>query len=559
MEIQKTSATNRGAAVPSLSEVLALARALGALKVPQIGCTQELSNCDPLPADPDTVLQLKRDIASGGDPLGEWYSSLLPPMAQKRLGSVYTPSHIIDYMLDRLPSNLAPTRVVDVGAGTGRFLLRAAVRFPSACLLASEIDPIAATLARANLAAAGLTSRAQVVQGDYRELRLEPSIGPTLFIGNPPYVRHHQISREWKEWYVKAADTIGYQASTLAGLHAHFYLATALAVRPNDFGTFITSSEWLSTNYGSTIRQLLIKSLGVSYLDILDPRFLPFQGKRTTAIISGFSVGSVPESTEVRSVSSFQELSSQRPESHRVAVHTLATSSNWPKVIKGHSQADGETIPLGDICSVHRGQATGMNKLWVTTMNEFHLPPDVLFPAVTRARELFAVDGMLGSTTNLRSVISLPEDLGELDIQHHGNIQQFLRHAESLGANDGYLARNRKSWWSIRLMPPAPILVTYMARRKPAFVVNAAQARHINIAHGIYPRIHLSVAQISNLARYLQVSVSQVDGRTYAGGLVKYEPREIERLRVPEPEYLEMDLQHITSRSDWPVSSRGFQ
>ena len=72
-----------------------------------------------------------------------------------------------------------------------------------------------------------------------------------------------------------------------------------------------------------------------------------------------------------------------------------------------------------------------------------------------------------------------------------------------------------------------------MARRPPAFVLNSAEARHINIAHGIYPRETLSSKVIDALALFLNKSVSTRDGRTYAGGLTKFEPKEVERLLVP--------------------------
>ena len=88
------------------------------------------------------------------------------------------------------------------------------------------------------------------------------------------------------------------------------------------------------------------------------------------------------------------------------------------------------------------------------------------------------------------------------------------------------------------LRQPAPILATYMARRPPSFVRNLADARHINIAHGIYPREPMSEAALTALTRYLSTSVSVKDGRTYAGGLTKFEPREMERLLVPDPALL---------------------
>ena len=74
-----------------------------------------------------------------------------------------------------------------------------------------------------------------------------------------------------------------------------------------------------------------------------------------------------------------------------------------------------------------------------------------------------------------------------------------------------------------------------MARRPPAFTRNAAGARHINIAHGLYPRTELPEEVLTRLVMGLRRSVSVDDGRTYAGGLTKFEPREMERLLVPDP------------------------
>ncbi len=102
----------------------------------------------------------------------------------------------------------------------------------------------------------------------------------------------------------------------------------------------------------------------------------------------------------------------------------------------------------------------------------------------------------------------------------------------------GYVASNRKAWWSVGLHDPAPILATYMARRPPAFVDNRAAAHHINIAHGIYPREELPQIALDRLLEYLSVEITTADGRTYAGGFTKFEPREMERLMVPNLELL---------------------
>lgn len=117
-------------------------------------------------------------------------------------------------------------------------------------------------------------------------------------------------------------------------------------------------------------------------------------------------------------------------------------------------------------------------------------------------------------------------------------VERFLRVAQANGADSGYIARHRKAWWSVGLRQPPPIIATYMARRPPAFVRNRAEARYINVAHGLYPREHLTDRMLMSLVRYLNASTCTTLGRTYSGGLTKFEPREMERLPIPSPELL---------------------
>src|SRR3546814_17415936 len=80
-----------------------------------------------------------------------------------------------------------------------RFLLAAAVQFPKAQLVGIEYDPMAALLLRANLTVAGLMERSTIIVDDYRVAELPLIKGKTLFIGNPPYVRHHLIDADAKD------------------------------------------------------------------------------------------------------------------------------------------------------------------------------------------------------------------------------------------------------------------------------------------------------------------------------------------------------------------------
>jgi len=216
----------------------------------------------------------------------------------------------------------------------------------------------------------------------------------------------------------------------------------------------------------------------------------------------------------------------------------LAKSQRWSLLSRQRTERRAGFVELGEICRVHRGQVTGANKVWVTRTGQVDLPPAVLFPAITRAQELFHTDGVLKDAAALKLVIDIPAMLDAFSAEDRRRIERYLRFAVAKGADASYIAQHRTPWRSVKLHAPAPILATYMARRPPVFVYNLVQARHMNIAHGLYPRQPLSADILMTLARFLTRSGSLDGGRTYAGGLTKFEPREMERLLIPPPEIL---------------------
>lgn len=500
------------------------------------GAEEKLTRAtEPLPAA--VLARLRDEIRGGGDPLGEVFSRLRRPEQRRELGATYTPSAIVAAMLAWAAEVDLPARVVDPGAGSGRFLLEAGRRFNSAELVGIEIDPLAAAVARGNLAAAGLGGRARIVLGDWRagcDLGLG---GTSLFIGNPPYVRHHMIEPRWKEWLVRRAGDLSLSASQLAGLHVYFLLATALQARDGDFGAFITAAEWLDVNYGSLVRELFLGRLGGQGIVVIEPTAVPFPDAATTAAVTSFRIASHPRSVRLRRVKRLEELAGLGG-GRLVRRERLESEGRWSRLTYGVRDCPEGFVELGELCRVHRGQVTGANKVWIARKGSKALPDSVLFPSVTRGRELIAAGGVLSDASKLRRVVDLPEDLDSLEGEDRRAVDRFLRRARRLGAHRGYVATHRRAWWSVGLREPAPILATYMARRAPAFVRNLASARHINIAHGLYPREPLNEQVLSGLVDYLSTRTSVVDGRTYAGGLTKFEPGEMERLFVPGPDLL---------------------
>ena len=519
--------------------LVAYLKALGASGVPAVSPDERaLLRGATVATKAAVVRALRSSILSGEDPLGAAFSRLRSPAERRPLGATYTPLAIVEAMVQWAATHGVPERVVDPGVGSARFLVAAGYEFKQAALVGLEIDPLAALVARANLAVCGFADRSWIGLEDYREVKLTSVNGRTLFIGNPPYVRHHLIDAKWKEWLVREAKAHGHSASQLAGLHVHFFVATLKHGVEGDFGALITAAEWLDVNYGKVVRDMFLNGLGGEGIVVVEPTARPFPDAATTAAIATFEIGNKPTSIRLGRVRDVEELTESLAKGALVRRERLAAERRWTPLLKNAKQTPEGYVELGELCRVHRGAVTGLNRVWIAGPESVGLPERVLYPSVTKARELFKAGTVLENGAVLKRVIDLPTDLDELEDADRDAVNDFLVWARTMGADKGYVATHRKAWWSVGLRTPPPIMATYMARRAPAFVENQAGARYINIAHGIYPRDPMTPAQVTQLASYLMQAGRTASGRTYAGGLMKFEPREMERIAVPRPDVL---------------------
>jgi hypothetical protein len=477
-------------------------------------------------------------IRAGDDPLGTRFCILRSPEHRREQGATYTPPAIVASMIGWAKSQAkVPLRVVDPGSGSGRFLMAAAKAFPEAELVAVELDPLALLLLRANAAVCGFADRLKIEANDFRSLTLPKISGPTLYIGNPPYVRHHDIDEAWKSWFAATAAKFGFRASKLAGLHIHFFLKTRALGQAGDYGAYITAAEWIDVNYGAVLREMLSDGLGGASLHVINPQARPFADALTTGAITCFQIGDRPAHLRINSINSLDQLD-DLSQGVDVDWSSLSKGARWSIHVRQSPKPAAGDIELGELFRVHRGQVTGANSVWIAGLLASDLPARFLFPCVTKGRELITAGDVLASTDGLRNVIDLPTDLDDLKMDERRAVDAYLSWAKALGTDKGFIASNRRAWWSVGLREPAPILCTYMARRAPAFVRNLCGARHVNIAHGLYPRQPLSEEAIARILAYLRANVSIDSGRVYAGGLAKFEPGEVQRLSLPTIEKL---------------------
>ena len=483
----------------------------------------------------DLTNGLAASLAAGIDPLGNAYMSINAPAVRRANGETYTPDAIISEMISEAEQNIAPASIIDCGCGSGRFTLACAKAFPRARIVAVDTSEDALLMCKANAAASGISDHIEFRHEDFLKSDFENLPRPILWIGNPPYVRHHDLSDDQKSWLKETGRELDLPVSRLAGLHTYFLAAIARHFRPGDYGILVTSAEWLDVNYGAMVRKLLTQRLALTYLHLKNRTSRVFDGTDTTAVIFGFQ-------SNIAAAESLTLVGRDQAE-QKILRSRFLESTRWSRLISGSEppeKAQSELVPLGSLVSVHRGVVTGNNKFWVRDESQLEgIPESLITPVISHAHELTG-DCMAQKTPErLKRLIVLPEDLSTLSGESAKVASQIIASGIAQGVDKGYIARHRRAWWAVQPSEAAPMLMTYMGRRRPSFVVNRQKLPMLNVVHGLYPKVPLGERALKRLVTYLNENVRLEDGRMYAGGLVKFEPKEAEAIMVPPLSVLE--------------------
>ena len=478
--------------------------------------------------------RIRERILSGADPLGDRIITARSAADRRTIGQVFTPATLVDEMVAWVSAQ-HPNRVVDCGCGSGRFALAAARANPRSQVLAVDLDPVSTLACRANAAVLGLHN-ISVHNEDFVRLQLSPVDGLTAFIGNPPYVRHHHIPADLKTWARSNANELGWSRwSGLAGLHAIFFMAVVSKSVPGDIGCLLTSSEWLDVNYGRAMRDALLNGAGGRSVHILHPEARAFDDAMVTASIMCFQRGHEASSIRLQSARTPDDLHDIGRKGRPVSRSRLEAAVSWTELLAPGKRAPEGFLPLGDFVRVSRGAVTGGNDFFLLpekAVQRLGLAKHCI-PAITRAREVLGANGRVESSQVSRYLLAVSRN----DVDASKPLADYIN-ARGSDVRDGYVCRSRTPWYSVPLKRP-PIVATYMGRGRPAFALNPERMPIVNVVHGLYPKIELDDDQLLGLVNFLNSSDRLgSSGRTYQGGLRKYEPGEMERLFVPSPDML---------------------
>lgn len=463
---------------------------------------------------------------------------------RNRMGQYSTPyplaeqicRYLKNYTGERIESFLEPA------AGTGVFYSVLSENFKIRRSLGFEIDP------HYHVPTSKLWQGHGIELKNMDFLTAEPTEKFSLIVSNPPYSRHHHISPERKaELAAKIKKSYGITVSGLSGLHAYFMILSSQWLKEGGYSCWLVPSEFLYVNYGRALKRFLLDKMDLISIHSFQVESVQFEDALVSSSVVLFRNSTNP-SASVKF--SWGEDINHPSKEINIAKTQLDPEKKWNEQLLTGFHTSRKDMTIGDFFRIKRGVATGDNKFFIIDrqiVSKYNIPDKLLTPVIPPPRKLktdiYTSDN---STQDSLYLITCDSPIDYVKTRYEG-FYRYLEYGMETGVNLRSNCKNRNPWYGCEVRDIPPILVSYMGRNNNRmlpirFILNKAGATATNSYLMLYPRKefkHLFASTETAECVWKILSAISKDtllahGRCYGGGLLKWEPRELESVPCPE-------------------------
>lgn len=489
--------------------------------------------------------------------------------SDKLRGGYYTPKSITDFLC-KWAITTDTGKILEPSCGDGNFVESAISRMQflgrsneeiSELIKGVELFHEEAQKAKARAVAVGVEDSI-ITNSDFFSFIDENQELYDVVIGNPPFIRYQNFPDEHRVLAIKMMQDLGMKPNKMTNIWVPFLIISASRLSPNGKMAMVIPAELFQVKYAAESRVFLSEYF--ERITIITFKKLVFKGilqevvlllcEKTVQDNQGLRVIECENLEDLNNIN-FENINNEE-------VKTIDHSNEkWTKYFLTDDEIrllrilkfDERVTSCGKLMSVDVGLVTGRNEFFMMTedqVNHWGLE-DYTIPVASKSNQLKGLDLFLDdfkiNSEDQKSVyLFLPpkvsfEELPEV-------CQIYVKFGESKNFHTGYKCRIRKHWYiTPSLWSPGGFALRQVGDY-PKLVINNTDASSTDTIHRVrfFDNVDGELVSLCFL-NSLSFAFSEITGRSYGGGVMTFEPTEIEDIRIPLISNIKVDRQLIDS------------
>jgi adenine-specific DNA methylase len=485
---------------------------------------------------------------------------------QKLRGGYYTPLDLAIF-ISKWVKEIKPADILEPSCGDGVFFeaLAKVKGFQRANIVGFELDSEEAQKSRARASDVGLKST-QVNSEDFLGWAIDHlHDGGDRFdavIGNPPFVRYQYLPEPFQACAERIFDELALPFTKHTNAWVSFILAGMALLRPGGRLAMVVPAEIIHVTHAQSLRSYLGREC--RRLVIIDPEELWFSDTLQGAVILLAEKRQSPaEKAEGLGMYPVKGREFLRLDPSSIfgapqAINGKTVQGKWTRAL-----LDLETRSLFDELAehpdVHRfdavadvdvGIVTGANKFFLVSdevvrnyrLNKWAHP---MFgrsehcPGIIYDDRQHAVNAAKGNPTNF---LWFRDNIEKIDAA----AKAYIKIGEDEKLHTRYKCRIRSPWYTVPSVYATEIGMLKRSHDTPRLILNRIGAYTTDTAYRIRTHGGISAEKLVGcFVNPLTALSAELEGRHYGGGVLELIPSEIERLIVPLPVKIDIDLSDL--------------
>ncbi len=468
--------------------------------------------------------------------------------ANKLRGGYYTDAHVVDFCIRQILriSSESPKRWLEPSAGDGAFIRGFSNRMGKQDLCGMHlqaVELIESEAAKCESERLRLGIAGEVIQGSFFEWAADSHESFDAVVGNPPYVRYQfvdEMDRALAEQQIGNLDLI---LRGVSNLWIPFAILSIEKLRVGGCFSLVLPSELFCTSSGGQFRKYLLEKFSSLEIDLF-PRGTFSEILQDVVVVSGKRVS---RTAAVRPVRFTDHADGTRQSwKHKVAV----CSDSWTRFLLTEDELaafiEAKSLPgfhsLGNMAKIEVAIVTGANKFFTITDSEvedFKLHPW----AVPLLAKTVDSPGVVFSESDFERACGKGSRSWLLDfsaerppVNGRGRVSEYLKIGLEQGLQDRYKCRIREPWYRVPHIKQGGLMLTKRAHHFHRLLLNSAgvyttDTIYRGVMNPLYEKRETDL--VATFQNTLTLLSTEIEGRTYGGGVLELVPSEVARLSVP--------------------------